>query len=324
MRKSLLLLIILVVAMLPIFSKIFTKISSAEAVGAKRFIDIGGNVFSFTIPEDFSRDMPAESLIEQLDVSDISRFDNPSAGNLMRRWWDIKEPGWLGKNLGSVMMDISIQRVPENTLHKVDDKTFDVRKRFDFIRALNQKLHLRYDDVNEKDRSAEKEYSYFIPGIITLVGKSAQPEFFDEIYGDQKWTRFGALGPKVEGSVITHFSLPISVDLYLEVTFYRYANTNMSAWGFSALAWAKIVSIIESFHMQYAEGNEFRDIVESKWMNETVQEAIDKDKDRIVFALFGPNIYEEMDSVVLKHEDSLGLESELSAEKQQIDNPPLK
>src|SRR5690606_39085462 len=79
-----------------------------------RQIDLSGNIFSFSMPENFSKNMPAENMVEVLDIGDSKKFDNPEYGNLIRRWWDIKKPGFFGKELGTVMMDISVQRVPDN------------------------------------------------------------------------------------------------------------------------------------------------------------------------------------------------------------------
>lgn len=96
-------------------SNLFNKKGSIDAPPCEtRRVNLSGNYFSFAMPEDFSKEMPAENLVESLDITDLTKFGNPEYGNLIRRWWDIKEPGFFGKNLGSVMMDISVQRVPEN------------------------------------------------------------------------------------------------------------------------------------------------------------------------------------------------------------------
>ena len=82
--------------------KLFTRsIAIDEPLGAKRTANLSGNYFSFAMPEDFSKDMPAEDLVENLDITDLKKFDKPEYGNLIKRWWDIREPGFFGKNLGS-------------------------------------------------------------------------------------------------------------------------------------------------------------------------------------------------------------------------------
>jgi hypothetical protein len=82
--------------MLSLLTGMFSKSAQAEKnMLHSRQIDISGNVFHFAMPEDFSNEMPAGDMVEVLDISDLSRFDDPQYGNLIRRWWDIKEPGWL-------------------------------------------------------------------------------------------------------------------------------------------------------------------------------------------------------------------------------------
>lgn len=96
--------------MLSVLSQLFSPSTQAAEKNKLHFrqINLSGNIFHFALPEDFSRDMPAADMVETLDIGDSKKFDNPEYGNLIRRWWDIKEPGWFGKKLGTVMMDISV------------------------------------------------------------------------------------------------------------------------------------------------------------------------------------------------------------------------
>ena len=63
-----------------------------------RQVDLSGNIFHFSMPENFSEDMPAANMVEKLDIEDLKKFDNPEYGNIIRRWWDIKRPGFLVKH----------------------------------------------------------------------------------------------------------------------------------------------------------------------------------------------------------------------------------
>lgn len=71
---------------------IVTSIFSSLANAAKkeqlyhRQVNLSGNIFHFSMPEDFSKDMPAKDLVERLDISDIELFTKPENGNLIRRW----------------------------------------------------------------------------------------------------------------------------------------------------------------------------------------------------------------------------------------------
>ena len=64
-----------------------------------RQVDLSGNIFHFAMPENFSKDMPAENMVEKLDIQDLEKFTDPEYGNIIRRWWDIKKPGFLEKKL---------------------------------------------------------------------------------------------------------------------------------------------------------------------------------------------------------------------------------
>src|SRR5690625_7171162 len=64
-----------VLIMLTFISKAFGMSGRPpEGLGATRSVDLSGNVFQFAMPENFSRDMPADDLVERLDISDPDIF----------------------------------------------------------------------------------------------------------------------------------------------------------------------------------------------------------------------------------------------------------
>src|SRR5690606_36028018 len=81
---------LLVLIMLSVLTQLFS--SPAQANGENKLhprqINLSGNIFHFSMPEDFSRDMPAANMVEVLEITDLKKFDNPEYGNLIRRWWD--------------------------------------------------------------------------------------------------------------------------------------------------------------------------------------------------------------------------------------------
>lgn len=56
-----------------------------------RHINLSGNMFHFSMPDDFNKDMPAADMVKWLDINDLNKFDNPKYENVIRRWWNIKE-----------------------------------------------------------------------------------------------------------------------------------------------------------------------------------------------------------------------------------------
>src|SRR5690606_14259000 len=75
----------LVFVMLTVLTGLFSSSPQAEEKKLRHHqINLSGNIFHFSMPEDFSRDMPAADIVESLDISDITKFDNPEYGNLIR------------------------------------------------------------------------------------------------------------------------------------------------------------------------------------------------------------------------------------------------
>src|SRR5690554_5814826 len=146
---------LLVIIMISGLSQFLGLNSNAAPKMYPRKIDLSGNIFNFSMLENFSKDMPAENMVEALDIDDIEKFDSPEYGNLIRRWWDIKKPGFFGKELGTVMMDISIQRVPENYQKLIHGNPYDITDRLDLLLLINDKLHQRYDELSENQRKID-------------------------------------------------------------------------------------------------------------------------------------------------------------------------
>src|SRR5690606_17892925 len=120
----------LVFIMLTVLTGLFSSSPQAEEKKLRHHqINLSGNIFYFSMSEDFNRYMTAADIVEYLDISDITKFDNPEYGNLIRRWWDIKKPGWFGKQLGTVMMDISVQKVVSNKRNFLHSRPYDIKDR---------------------------------------------------------------------------------------------------------------------------------------------------------------------------------------------------
>lgn len=94
-------LLIMLSPLLKVFG--MSKVPTEITLGATRHVNISGNVLSFAMPENFSGEMPAEPLIETLNLNALTK---ESSGLLLQCWWDIKEPVFFGKALGSTKMDL--------------------------------------------------------------------------------------------------------------------------------------------------------------------------------------------------------------------------
>src|SRR5690625_6563839 len=80
--------------------------------------------------------------------SDLSIFSEPDKGTLVRRWWDIKEPGFFGKKLGTVMMNIDRKSTRLNSSHMANSYTvFLLKKKKTSPIHRDSKLLMSKEDV---------------------------------------------------------------------------------------------------------------------------------------------------------------------------------
>lgn len=257
-----------------------------------RQIDLSGNIFNFSMPENFSKDMPAENMVEALDIEDLKKFDNPEYGNLIRRWWDIKESGFFKKGLGTVMMDISVQKVPENRKKLISDKPFNLSERLDFILMIDEKLHQRFDQLNlEAEPEIEGTDAYHF-GCCSLLGEKILSHYRDNIYNDQKWLGYSVSAP-LDQLIVGH-ALPLTNDAYIEVVFTYSPNQNVMPREFLDVAYRTTRPIENSFSVTYQSENEIKKLVEEKWISQTNDDVMAEHYDEILIPLFGSDIHQRI------------------------------
>ena len=270
------------------------KGSIDEPLGATRTVNLSGNYFSFAMPEDFSKDMPAEDLVENLDVTDLTKFDNPEYGNLIRRWWDIREPGFFGKNLGSVMMDISVQRVPENKRKDIHDKPYNILDRLDFLLMIDDNLHQRYDTLVEQTKGLDDKLAYSVGGIVYLRGKKIETAYRDYLYHDQKWIGYTVCAPYNQLAI--GLTTPLTDQLFLEVVFTYAPNHDVLPMYFSrSHADLKIQLIEGSLRINYDKNNLIEKTMKNKeWLKKSNDQILQQNQDLLLVPFFGPNIHEQL------------------------------
>lgn len=270
----------LVIIMLTVLTGLFSSSPQAEEKKLRHHqINLSGNIFYFSMPEDFSRDMPAADRVESLDISDITKFDNPEYGNLIRRWWDIKKPGWFGKQLGTVMMDISVQRVFPNRQHLIHNRPYEITDRLDFMLMLDDSFHQRYDELNVSGK--EDVLNSFHSSFAIMIGDEVTALQRDEIFNDQKWISYSIAAPRDE--LIVAYAVPLSPDVYLEAMFTYSHNDNVLPLEFRrGYAFAKMQQIIESFKVHYIEGNPVSELVNKTWLEESNTDTLRKSEDALL------------------------------------------
>ena len=269
----------LVLIMLSILTGMFSGSTQAEKNKLyPRQINLSGNVFHFAMPEDFSKDMPAGDMVEVLDISDLSRFDDPQYGNLIRRWWDIKESGWFGKNLGTVMMDISVQKVVPNQRKLIHDRSYDIKDRMDFMLMLDDSFHQRYDQLNRESSSPDRAVAYH-SSFVTMVGDKIETNYREFIFNQQKWVENGIVGPR--NDLIIILAIPIDERVYLEASFTYSKNDDAHLRDFRNAGFAKMANIQKIFLIDYVESNPFKKIVGGVWLEQTNDDVLIQHRDAL-------------------------------------------
>lgn len=257
-----------------------------------RQVDLSGNIFHFSMPENFSKDMPAANMVEKLDIEDLKKFDNPEYGNIIRRWWDIKKPGFFGKELGTVMMDISIQRPPANKKNVLNKKSFNITNRLDFMMMINEQLHHRFDQLNRETESEMPGTNAYHFGCCSLLGDRIVSHYRDPIYGGQKWLGYSVSAPL--NQQIIGLALPLTKDNYIEITFTYSPNENILPREFLDIAYRTTNPIESSLKVNYRPDNGIKNLVEQEWINKTNGAVMNENYDSVLIPLFGPDIHQQM------------------------------
>ena len=259
--------------------------NAAPAIYARQ-VDLSGNIFHFSMPENFSKDMPAANMVEKLDIEDLKKFDNPEYGNIIRRWWDIKKPGFFGKALGTVMMDISVQKVPENKRKLIHEQKYNVAERLDFLLILDETLRKRYEKIRS-ETIIDNTYAYSVD-FGSLYGTELESFYRDKIYNNQKWTGYTVTAPL--NQLIVGQALPVTNHSFLEVVFTFSPNQNASPREFLDFAYKTTTPIENSLQMIYRPNNEIKPIVEQDWIAKNTHEVLAENYDVLLTALFGPDV----------------------------------
>lgn len=281
---------------------IFTSIFSSSANAGKnnqlypRSIDLSGNIFHFSMPEDFSKDVPAADMVENLDIDDLKKFDDPEYGNLIRRWWDLKEPGFFGKKMGSVMVDISIQRVAQNREKLFHTDPYNIKERLDFILMLDDVYHQRYDELNKTMQADEGNYSAYNSGFATVSGQKIHSLHHDYVAHNVKWIKHFISAPA--GATIVVFAIPVSEHTYLYANFTYSPNSNVAPREFGKFADQKFGAIYESFNIDYKPTNEIGQIVGGDWLKITNTELLNQHGPAILRLFYG----DDSENALIKQE----------------------
>lgn len=230
--------------------------------------------------EDFSKDMPAPDMTEKLDINDLTKFDKSDYGNIIRRWWDIKNTGWFGKKLGTVMLDISLQRKIDNKAKLIHENPYNITDRLDFMLMLHDLFHQRYDHLNQTLTPDPGRTLAYHTSFATLTGNKLSSLQNETLANKQKWIRQSIAGPN--GVIIINLAMPLNANLFILVSFTYAPNNGIATRELIAAAKEKTDTIEQSLKVNFAENNAIGASTADKFLHQSNNDALNQQRDEVI------------------------------------------
>lgn len=153
-----------------------------------RQINLSGNIFGFKMPENFSRDMPAEDMVERLDMEKSEALRKDGYVTLLRRWWDLREPGWFGKEQGTIMMSVSVRTKPKNEAQVIKEDEYDFHNLTHFAVALYDSLQQRFRTQNEEATvQGDDSFVIYVPSLAWQIGEDTHSSYEVVSINNRQW-----------------------------------------------------------------------------------------------------------------------------------------
>ena len=239
--------------MLSVITKVFGLSTTPEHHPLMpREINLSGNIIHFAMPENFSRDMPAGDMIESVNLSDKSIYQDYQKFTLIRRWWDFKDGGFFGKEYGTLMMSLYIKEAS-------DSLAIDTLKPLDFIDII-------IDDIERnkpENHDPLRVYSDYFAA------------YREKFFNNQRWVEYAQ--DKANPPTISFlYAIPITDKQYIVAEFTSAPNDDIGIRGFVdnyTMPFAE--KILDSFQVDYTNGNPTKQAI-LKSNGPTLQQLIDE------------------------------------------------
>ena len=199
-----------------------------------RQINLSGNIINFSMPENFSKDFPADDLIESYDLSKV-KVGKPV--ELLRRWWDFSGNSFFKKNIGTMMMTIHV--------YESIDTTRDISNPLDFAGVIMSEMEVRFEDENKNRANSE----------IVHFPKDYYLSYIERVYNHQRWLRAGS-GNENDSQAVFHYWKPLSEKQYILVEFHFAPNNRVPMRQFiDEYCRDMLEEIMSTFDVIYANEN---------------------------------------------------------------------
>lgn len=220
-------------------------------LGAEQNLNVSGHRLTFRLPDDLGQEYPVENR-----YNPIYPQHRETGSLLLQKWWEVKKFGLRNRPLGAVMLTMNLFEKPNNTLHLLHQREYDLTDRRDFLMMLDESLHRRY--ANKKPNANV----FHLPELFFKVGEKIHTAYRETTMNQQIWTSYSIAGPNAL-TIVGH-ALPINQQMYLDITFAYAPNDDTPPRQFLTYAY-KITDKIESTLRLDVSDSEFRATLKKNW-----------------------------------------------------------
>lgn len=255
--------------MLGFLSDLFGDGKSEVGELQPREINIIGNVFHFSMPENFSKDMPAEDLIDVVTEQQLKKLESDGYLILMQRWWNLKESGMFGKKYGSVMMSIRLQKKPENRLKINGDAPYKFSDYLEFCLALHDSFRQQADKHNRVRDKQDEEFMLYVPDLAVMFGNRLEASLSSFQPDETIWIAAETMQGKIVNKI---FAVPLNDDTYVEVNFSIMPDDDFPPYDFLRIASEKLINVVSNtFVLKYSSQNPYAEITSYGWKQKSIE-----------------------------------------------------
>ena len=235
-------------------------------LGARHDIALGDDALSFCLPENFSKDFPAEDIETSVNLSELT--ENEISKHIVRRWWEINKPGLFNTHLGTLMLNIEVRHFSVNQQSDLRNQELNISNRFHFLLAQHEHMQNDFQPTSKND----PKNGFFVAPIAYKTGNEWLTFFNDEMFNGQMWTRVSVA--QMNNALTVLYTLPLVQNAYLRVNFCHAVNQGVSPYEFQHFSMPLADQMLQSLKVTFNSANTLKDAVESEWLTITPQHAI--------------------------------------------------
>lgn len=217
-----------------------------------RTIRMTGVDFHFAMPENFSLDMPADDLVEHVDLNKYIPLPETGCIELMKRWWDFYhgKPS-VKNNIGTMMLSFDL--IPRR--NNIQGSLFDYEP---MVNEVYQNL------LNEFSASASEA-----PAMGEVLPQAATD--LDEFSNNgRNWVIAGVGNPSDPTQTLNIYCTPISDDWYLQARFEHWESKGKHTGPFLRRSLGEQMRILETCMFEFGTEVPSRAPVEHQMFGEAL------------------------------------------------------